>query len=95
VETAVLPDGWRDRLVPIRNQNTGGGTGLCLEIHDLAVSKLVAGREKDLAFIQGLLRHRLAQMEILRTRLVTTVLVAERQELCRARLERLAAANQV
>ncbi len=95
METAVLPDGWRDRLVPIRNQNTGGGTGLCLEIHDLAVSKLVAGREKDLAFIQGLLRHRLAQMEILRTRLVTTVLVAERQELCRARLERLAAANQV
>jgi hypothetical protein len=58
-ETAVLPDGWRERLIPLRNQNTGGGTGLCLEVHDLAVSKLVAGREKDLAFISGLVRHRL------------------------------------
>ena len=53
VETAVLPEGWRQRLIPLRNQNTGGGIGLCLEIHDLAVSKLVAGREKDLDFISG------------------------------------------
>src|SRR5260221_210646 len=50
-ETAVLPSGWKDRLIAIRNENTGGGTGLCLEIHDLAISKLVAGREKDLEFI--------------------------------------------
>jgi hypothetical protein len=48
METARLPEGWRDRLVPIRNANTGGGTGLCLEIHDLVVSKLMAAREKDL-----------------------------------------------
>jgi hypothetical protein len=90
-ETAVLPDGWRDRLVPIRNPNTGGGTGLCLEIHDLAVSKLVAAREKDHVFIRGLLRHRLAQLEIIRTRLAATTLAAERRDLCGARLERLAA----
>ena len=91
VEMAVLPDGWRQRLVPIRNQNTGGGTGLCLEIHDLAISKLVAGREKDLGFIQGLLRHRLAQVDTLRTRLTATTLSVERHELCRVWLERLAA----
>ena len=45
-ETAMLPAGWKDRLIPVRNENTGAGTALCLEIHDLAVSKLVAGREK-------------------------------------------------
>jgi hypothetical protein len=46
-ETAVLPDGWKDRLIKIQNSNTGNGIGLCLEVHDLAVAKLVAGREKD------------------------------------------------
>jgi hypothetical protein len=43
--TATLPSGWVERLVPIHNENTGGATGWCLEVHDLAVSKLVAGRE--------------------------------------------------
>lgn len=43
-DTATLPMGWQDRLVPLHNENTGGATGLCLEIHDLAAAKLVAGR---------------------------------------------------
>ena len=30
-DTAVLPNGWHERLVPVRNENTGGGTGLCLD----------------------------------------------------------------
>jgi hypothetical protein len=50
-ETANLPDGWKDRLVRVQNENTGTGVGLCLEAHDLAVSKLIAGREKDVEFI--------------------------------------------
>ena len=90
-ETAVLPDGWRERLVPVQNQNTGGGAGLCLEVNDLAVSKLVAAREKDLVFVQGLLKHRLAQAEIIRTRLAITPLTGERCEMCLARLQRLMA----
>jgi len=89
VETAVLPEGWRNRLIPIHNQNTGGGTGLCLEIHDLAVSKLVAGREKDLHFFSALLRHRLILMETIRARLAATALAPERRDLCSARLKRL------
>ncbi len=89
METAVLPEGWRNRLIPIHNQNTGGGTGLCLEIHDLAVSKLIAGREKDLAFFSGLLRHRLILTETIRARLATTALAPERFKLCFARCERL------
>jgi len=90
-ETAVLPAGWKDRLVRLHNKNTGGGTGLCLEVHDLAVSKLVAGREKDLDFIGALLRHRLAKPDIIRERLIATPVVSERRELCLARLQRLLA----
>ena len=88
-ETAVLPAGWKDRLIAVHNQNTGGGTGLCLEVHDLAVSKLVAGREKDLSFVGGLLHHRLAQPETIQQRLLATSLADERRELCIARLKRL------
>lgn len=51
--TATLPPGWRDRLVPIHNENTRGATGWCLELHDLAVSKLIAGREKAIDFISS------------------------------------------
>lgn len=89
VETAVLPGGWRERVVPIHNPNTGGGTGLCLEIHDLAVSKLVAGREKDVDFLAGILRHRLARAEIIRSRLGTAALPPERLATCLQRLERI------
>src|ERR1051325_7550018 len=78
-ETAVLPAGWKERLIAVRNENTGGGTGLCLEVHDLAVSKLVAGREKDLEFVAGLLRHRLAKNEIVQERLAATTIANEQR----------------
>ena len=67
--TVGKQNGWRERLVPVHNENTGGGTGLCLDIHDLAVSKLIAGREKDIDFLTGLLRHCLVRLPILRDRL--------------------------
>ncbi len=56
-ETAILPDGWQGRLIPITSPNTGGATGLCLDVHDLVLSKYAAGREKDIAFNQALIRH--------------------------------------
>jgi hypothetical protein len=90
-ETAVLPTGWQGRPIPIQNENTGGGTGLCLEVHDLAVSKLAAGREKDLVFIQGVLRHGLATPELIRRRLEVTPISSDRRETSLARLQRLSA----
>jgi hypothetical protein len=89
LETAVLPDGWKDRLVSISTQNTGGGTGLCLEVHDLAVSKLVAAREKDLDFVSALLRHRLAKSDLIEQRLTSTPISEEHRTASRARLKRL------
>ncbi|MCA9287197.1 MAG: hypothetical protein KDA05_01350 [Phycisphaerales bacterium] len=88
-ETAVLPEGWKDRLVPLRTPGTGGATGLCLEVHDLAVSKLVAGREKDLAFVAALLQHGLADGAALRERLAATTLDDSRRRACEERLGRL------
>ncbi len=92
--TATLPEGWRERLVPICNENTRGATGWCLEVHDLAVSKLIAGREKDVAFLAALFRHRLASPEIVRERLERTALPSEPIRCAAfARLQRLQAAN--
>ena len=58
-ETATLPDGWEQRLVELQVNDPHGTIGLCLEKHDLAFSKLAAGREKDIEFIRELLKHRL------------------------------------
>lgn len=69
LDTATLPEGWRDRLVAVRNDNTRGVTGLCLEPHDLAVAKLVAGREKDLGFLTAMLRHGLLHDATMRARI--------------------------
>ncbi len=71
-ETAVLPIGWKDRVVVVKNENTNGVAGLCLEVHDLAISKFVAGRVKDLEFIQELIRQEMIRKNIVLTRLDKT-----------------------
>ncbi len=71
-DTATLPEGWRDRLVPVHNANTRGATGLCLEVHDLLIAKYVAAREKDDHFVREALGHRLAEARVLLARLATT-----------------------
>lgn len=87
-ETAVLPPGWQDRLVPIRNENTRGTLGLCLEPHDLVISKYVAGREKDRAFTQTAAIHALVRRDELVARLATLDLDQQRRDLVAAAIER-------
>lgn len=53
-DAITLPAGWRGRLVRVENQNTGGVAGWCLSPADLAVSKLAAGRAKDLEFVAAM-----------------------------------------
>jgi hypothetical protein len=81
-ETAELPSGWKDRLVVIKNDNTNGIAGLCLEVHDLAVSKFVAGRHKDHEFIQELIRHEM----ILKNTMLTRLAEAELRDAERSRI---------
>jgi hypothetical protein len=45
--TAILPVGWRDRLVRFETPATGGIVAWCLEAHDLCISRAIANREKD------------------------------------------------
>ena len=85
-ETATLPSGWKDRLIRIQNENTGGAAGLCLEVHDLAVSKLVAGREKDVTFIRELLTNEMIEISVLAERLSQTELPPEQRQLAEQRL---------
>ena len=84
--TAVLPDGWKERLVPVRNANTRGATGLCLEVHDLVVAKCVAGREKDLRFAEVALRHGLVSRDTLLARLAATTVGKDVRARIRAQL---------
>ncbi|MEZ5459714.1 MAG: DUF6036 family nucleotidyltransferase [Steroidobacteraceae bacterium] len=84
--TATLPRGWQKRLVPIKNENTRGVTGWCLEVHDLAISKYVAGRPKDLAFTRELARQRMTSGEVLAERLRSTRLPAEVRRVVTARI---------
>lgn len=88
-ETAILPDGWRDRLIPFHTENTGGATALCLEVHDLAISKLIAGRPKDNDFVRGLIQHGIANTSILSTRLDMVTVDSSIREQCVARLARI------
>ena len=68
-QTAILPIGWRERLVPFLTPATNGVTALCLEPHDLWISKAVAGRPKDRDFCQALIDRKLVEIKTLRQRL--------------------------
>jgi len=85
-ETAVLPARWQSRLVSVQNENTRGVTGLCLSPVDLAISKLAAGREKDLDFVTAMLRHQLVNAEQIRG--VFDELDDTRLQIIQPRLER-------
>ena len=68
-ETAVLPSGWRRRLVRYASPSTNGVTALCLEAHDLWISKAVAGRPKDREFCDAMFAHALVERDVLKARL--------------------------
>ena len=87
-DTATLPGGWRRRLVRVDNPNTNGYAGLCLEVHDLAISKYVVGREKDREFTRELARHGLIDRTTLLKRLVATRLDPAVARLVKGRIAR-------
>lgn len=84
-ETATLPSAWETRLVKIKNENTGGVTGLCLHPLDIAASKLLAGREKDLDYVAALVKHKLVAIDHLKA--VTKELDAPQADLIVQRLK--------
>ena len=85
--TSTLPDGRKDRLVEVCNQNTNGAVGWCLDPTDLAIAKHVAGREKDIAFTGTMVRHGLVDEEAFLERLETVDVTQEHREIIRQRFK--------
>ncbi len=65
-ELGTWPDGWMERLIRFEKS---GVVAWCAELHDVAVSKLAAGRPKDVRYILALLRHKLIAVKLLRERI--------------------------
>jgi len=86
-KTAVLPVDWESRLVAVRNENTNGVTGYCLEVHDLAISKIIAMRPKDLEFVQELVRHDMIDKKTMLGRLKQTDLENSIRRIAQARIQ--------
>lgn len=86
-ETAILPQGWQQRLVRVQTPATSPAIGLCLEVHDLAVSKYIAGRPKDLEYTRELMRHGMTKKKVLMERLAATRLDAARNKLAAQRIK--------
>ncbi len=66
-ETPIAPAGWQDRLIrlevlPIRPKN-GTVTAWCLEVHDLVLAELAAGRSHDFDFAEEALRAGLVEAD--------------------------------
>ncbi len=74
--TAILPTGWQTRLKPLINDE-GEIVANCADICDVAVSKLIAGREKDYEFLS----------DIFSRELIMTSEFLKRVELVRSQVE--------
>lgn len=90
--TATLPAGWQDCLIRISGpltQNIHGfeARGWCLDLHDLVISKLVAGRDKDIAFFRALVRMHEIELVTLRERLAQTSVSAAKRRIVESYFE--------
>ncbi|HTM45197.1 MAG TPA: DUF6036 family nucleotidyltransferase [Polyangiaceae bacterium] len=86
--TAILPAGWRARLIALAPGNTEGVKGKCLEPHDLAIAKYVAGREKDLLFNRQLVQRGIVERDRLIGLLAKTAVPPETRARIRATILR-------
>ncbi len=85
--TAILPEGWRDRLILVTGENTRFVRGWCLEVHDLAIAKYAAGREKDLEFTRILARNKMVSHGVLQERLASTPIGSRLRALVARRIQ--------
>lgn len=86
-KTAVLPKGWKARLVNLPAGDTNGVRGLCLDPHDLAISKYAARREKDVVFTRALAQYGLVERARLLELVEATPVSGERRASLRQFIE--------
>jgi hypothetical protein len=87
-ETAILPRDWRNRAITVQNENTANAIAICISPEDLAVSKLAAGREKDLSFVAEMLAREIVDAQ----RILSLIdeMQIEYRDVTRSHLERIA-----
>ncbi len=90
-ETAKAPEGWQERFIPVSIRPLAGPhcevTGWCMEAHDLVLSKLVAGRDRDINFAEQALRHDIVQPQELLRRICSLPIDDQHQQHVRSLLE--------
>jgi hypothetical protein len=80
----ALPDGWRERLVPIK---FGKATGWFLEPNDAAVSKYIRGEARDREWIRAGLKNGILSMPTIEILLPLTYTAStEEAAMARARM---------
>lgn len=93
-ETARAPAGWEDRLVALRVPPRPGwdraAVALCLEVHDLVLSKCAAGRQQDWDFALVALREGLVEADELLARVDSMPLDEKAHQHVREMVEGLA-----
>lgn len=82
-----LPEGWEQRLIELRTENQSGVAGWCLHPLDIAISKLAAGRPKDLDCVRVL--KSCAGLSFAELQQLAATLPEPKRDLVRARLGRL------
>lgn len=89
-ETAILPNGWSNRLHRVQNANTNGRIAYCLDVADLFMSKVAAGRDKDREFCMALLTYGYVQSDHMLSLVADMPLDKEVQSRLRATIRRWA-----
>ena len=84
--------GWDERLVPLVDRSTGT-TGWCLDVHDLCVAKLLAGRQKDRDFVAAIIGARLADPAEVARLLEVAVVATDRRATAQGVLAQLEASG--
>jgi hypothetical protein len=71
-ETAKAPRDWQERLIrreiPARVASTRAAVAWCLEVHDLVLSKCVAGRDRDWEYAAEALKASIVDADLLLAR---------------------------
>jgi hypothetical protein len=90
-QTAVLPEGWLNRVCRVQSEGTNQRVGYCLDLHDLFMSKAAAGRDKDREFCQAMLAHQLVDPETAQSLVDHMPLDSEAKRRLRAAIRRWSA----
>ena len=78
-ETATFPSGWRGRCLRVE-VGTPPVTVVCPELHDLAASKLAAGRDKDFDYVSVLIDRQYVKVRVMARRVSSLPVSSEIRE---------------